>query len=132
MRKASLIRSALAGFPRAPFSLTLPPATAAAPGCRGLDRLRAALGALAIVEALGSLDRLAPQPQDESQATYAAKLDKAEARIDWRQPNVAIDRQVRAFDPVPGAETRLDSPPLKIWEAQPAPGPGAPGGPAMV
>ncbi len=116
-----------AGLDTGPALLKRPLPIGARETAASLTESLAALGALAIVEALGSLDRLAPQPQDESQATYAAKLDKAEARIDWRQPNVAIDRQVRAFDPVPGAETRLDSRPLKIWEAQPVPGQGAPG-----
>ncbi len=87
----------------------------------------AALGAQAIVEALAGLDRLEPRPQDASRATYAAKIAKDEARIDWARPAAAIDRQVRAFDPAPGAQTALDGEPLKIWRAEPAPGHGRPG-----
>lgn len=85
------------------------------------------LGAEAIVEALDRLPELAPQPQDEARATYAAKIAKAEARIDWSRRNVEIDRQVRAFNPSPGAEASLGGAALKIWKAQPVPGDGPPG-----
>jgi methionyl-tRNA formyltransferase len=87
----------------------------------------AQLGAQAVVEALASLDTLQARAQDPSRATYAAKITKADARIDWSRPATEIDRQVRAFNPIPGAETRLDAEPLKIWEAEPAHGSGAPG-----
>ncbi len=87
----------------------------------------AALGASCIVDALASLDRLDPHPQDAPLATYASKVDKAEARIDWRRSSVEIGRQIRAFNPSPGAETRVDGDPLKVWEAEPTAGHGAPG-----
>ena len=90
------------------------------------DRL-AALGAAAIVDALDRLDSLVAQPQDESLATYADKLDKAEARIDWRQPAEAIVRAVRAYNPQPGAYTSLRGEKLKIWSARVLPGRGEPG-----
>lgn len=93
----------------------------------GLTRALANLGAQALVEALGRLQDLVPKAQDATLATYAAKLDKAEARIDWRRSAREIDRQVRAFNPVPGAETTLQGQSLKIWEALPVPGSGAPG-----
>jgi methionyl-tRNA formyltransferase len=92
-----------------------------------LTEALAALGARAIVEALGRLESLVPQPQDAARATYAAKIEKAEAGIDWAQPAEAIDRQVRAFDPAPGAETRLDGEALKVWKAEPMDRAGAPG-----
>ncbi len=84
------------------------------------DRL-ARLGAEALLETLRRLQAgsLTPEPQDDSQATYAAKIDKAEARIDWQQPAAAIDRQVRAFNPWPVAFTRLDGDNLRIWQARP-------------
>jgi len=81
----------------------------------------------AIVDALASLDSLHPHPQDPTQATYAAKLVKAESRIDWTMPSAGIDRQVRAFNPVPGAEAILGGESLKVWEAAPAEGAGKPG-----
>ena len=85
------------------------------------------LGAECIIAALASLEQLVAQPQDDALATYAAKVSKPEARIDWSHSAQEIDRQVRAFNPSPGAETRLAGEPLKIWEAQPCPGRGAPG-----
>jgi methionyl-tRNA formyltransferase len=87
----------------------------------------AALGAALIVEALSNLSALVPRAQDESRATYAAKVAKPEARIDWALSAAAIDRQVRAFNPAPGAETRLAGEPLKIWESEPVEGCGRPG-----
>ncbi|MFZ5573582.1 MAG: methionyl-tRNA formyltransferase [Pseudomonadota bacterium] len=90
------------------------------------DKL-AGVGARAIVEALARLDTLAPVAQDDAQATYAAKLDKEEARLDWSRPAAELARAVRAFNPVPGAWTLVDGAPLKIWAAAPVPGQGAPG-----
>ena len=66
------------------------------------DRL-AALGGRLIVRALEGPAQ--PSPQDETRATYAAKIDKREAQIDWREPAGTIERKVRAFNPVPGAAT---------------------------
>jgi methionyl-tRNA formyltransferase len=87
----------------------------------------AVLGSQAIVEALAALERLQPRVQDHQLATYAAKVAKAEARIDWRQPNTLIDRQVRAFNPAPGAEARLHGQAIKVWRASPCAGDGLPG-----
>ena len=85
------------------------------------------LGARAIVEALDRLGDLVPRAQDASLATYAPKIANAEARIDWRLPNLAIDRLVRAFDPSPGAETSLEGERLKLWAVQPVEGSGPSG-----
>jgi methionyl-tRNA formyltransferase len=84
------------------------------------DRL-ATLGADAVLEAL---DRLAagdlqPRAQPADGATYAGKLRKEEALIDWTRSAVEIDRQVRAFNPWPVAETRWNGQQLRIWEAKP-------------
>jgi methionyl-tRNA formyltransferase len=84
----------------------------------------AELGARAIVEALASLDALPRAPQDSGHATHAPKISRDEARIDWGRPAEEIDRQVRAFNPVPGAECRLGEHVVKIWEAQPVEGRG--------
>jgi methionyl-tRNA formyltransferase len=75
-------------------------------------------GARAIVAALRDDSALVPEAQDEAQATYAAKLSKEEAKLDWRRPALDVERAVRAFNPVPGAWTLLDGAPLKIWSAQ--------------
>jgi len=87
----------------------------------------AALGAEAVVEALENLASLPPSAQDASRATYAAKVGKSEAAIDWRRSAEEIDRQVRAFEPATGATARLDGELLKIWAAEPVPGHGEPG-----
>jgi methionyl-tRNA formyltransferase len=83
------------------------------------DRL-AALGAQALLAALpGILDgSLQPAPQDDNLACYATKLDKEEARIDWTRPAAEIERQVRAFNPWPVAQTALAGETLRIWSAQ--------------
>jgi methionyl-tRNA formyltransferase len=85
------------------------------------------LGSEAVVEALGHLDSLVPQPQDPAGATYAAKIGKSEAALDWRQDAVVLHRQVRAFNPFPGAETHLDGQPLRVWESEPIEANGDPG-----
>lgn len=85
------------------------------------DRL-ALLGAAAIVEAVAGWagGQLQPTPQPGTGMTYAAKIRKEEARIDWAQPAVVIDRQVRAFNPWPVAETRLDGEQVRVWLAETA------------
>lgn len=82
------------------------------------DRL-AVLGAGMIVEALGALEvgALVAQPQPEDGVTYAAKISKSEAAIDWRRPAVEIERSVRAFDPFPGAVTSMRGTSVKVWRA---------------
>jgi methionyl-tRNA formyltransferase len=88
----------------------------------------ALLGAQAIVEALDRIDSLVAREQDAALASYAAKIDKAEAAIDWSRPATEIDRQVRAFNPAPGAETTLKGIRFKIWEAEPMESPRLPPG----
>jgi len=85
------------------------------------------VGAQAVVEALARLDELVPKPQDERHATYAAKVSKSDAAIDWTRAAEEVERQVRAFNPSPGAEAVVRGVPLKVWEADAAPGSGAPG-----
>jgi methionyl-tRNA formyltransferase len=80
------------------------------------DKLARA-GAASIIEALARLDELTPQAQDDALATYAAKLTKQEARLDWSRPAVELARAIRAYNPVPGAHTVLDGQIVKIWRA---------------
>jgi methionyl-tRNA formyltransferase len=68
------------------------------------------------------------RPQDDTLATYADKLVKAEARIDWTRAAADLDRQVRALNPWPVCEARLDDQALRIWEAEPLPGRDVPPG----
>ena len=83
------------------------------------DRL-AEIGATAILETLEKLDsdQLTPVKQDDSLATYAHKLDKKEAVIDWQNSATEIERTIRAFNPWPVAFTYLNDKPLRIWQAQ--------------
>ena len=98
----------------------------------GLHDELAALGAEAMAEVLAWLDGaaagdLAPRLQPRSGATYARKVDKSEARIDWSQPAAHIERTVRAFDPVPGAFFETGGRRIRILYAELAEGAGAPG-----
>jgi len=91
------------------------------------DRL-ATIGASAILEALNGYasGTLRPVPQSAEGVTYAAKIDKAEALIDWSKDALEIERHVRAFNPWPVAETRLDGEQLRIFEAMAEEGETAP------
>jgi methionyl-tRNA formyltransferase len=82
------------------------------------DRL-ADLGARFMVEALelAACGGLRPVPQPAEGVTYAHKIEKAEAVIDWRQPAAVIARRVRAFDPFPGAQSSLSGEIIKLWSA---------------
>lgn len=85
----------------------------------------AKLGAEAIVEALSKLaaeghDAFEPRVQSEVGVTYAEKLSKDEAILDWSEPAELLERRIRAFTPVPGAKVHLDGfdEPVKIWSAE--------------
>lgn len=92
----------------------------------GLHDKLAALGARLIVRALA--ERPAARPQDDTHATYAARIGKGDSEIDWRRSAAELERQVRAFSPSPGAQTQLGPAVIKIWRAHVEPGlSGAPG-----
>jgi methionyl-tRNA formyltransferase len=78
------------------------------------------LGAAALLEAIDGLDAgsITARTQPAEGVTYAAKIEKAEARIDWNHSAVHIDRQIRAFNPWPMAETRLGDEPLRVLRAR--------------
>ncbi|UTH75487.1 methionyl-tRNA formyltransferase [Chromobacterium sp. IIBBL 290-4] len=90
------------------------------------DKL-AACGAAAIVETLGRLDAIAPQKQPEEGVTYAHKLSKAEAEVNWNLPAEEVARAIRAYNPAPGAFTTLNGEPLKLWLASAEAGAAEPG-----
>lgn len=75
------------------------------------------LGALALLEALAllALDAATEEPQDDTQATYAGKVERAHTRIEWAQPAIVADRMIRAFDPRPGAHTTLRGQEVKLF-----------------
>ncbi len=90
------------------------------------DRL-ATLGATAITDALARLETLTAVPQSADGVTYAAKIDKAEARIDWHQSAETLDRQIRGLSPFPGAWCLFEGERLKLLDSQIAAGHGTPG-----
>ena len=92
------------------------------------DRL-AELGAKLMAQALDELEAgvVKAIPQSAEGVTYAAKLDRREARVDWREGAVTVNRQVRALNPSPGADARVRGMELKIWRCATAAGQGYPG-----
>ena len=90
------------------------------------DRL-SAMGANLIVEALGHLDSLTPEPQPENGVTNAQKIDKAEARIDWSWRAREVDCHIRGLSPFPGAWTQHDGQRIKILASRLGQGCGTPG-----
>jgi methionyl-tRNA formyltransferase len=92
------------------------------------DKL-AALGATMIVDALRKLEagNLPATPQPEEGVTYAAKISKDEAKLDFGLPAVDLWRKVRAFNPFPGAQGTVNGTAVKIWQADLAEGSGSPG-----
>ena len=77
------------------------------------DRL-SVIGASAIVDALAALDQLVPEPQSETGVTYAAKIDKSEAAINWSRSATEIDRLIRGLSPFPGAWFEMNGKRVKI------------------
>ncbi|VXB52394.1 methionyl-tRNA formyltransferase [Massilia sp. 9I] len=92
------------------------------------DKL-AALGGRMIVEALRKMEagQLEAVPQPEEGVTYAAKISKEEAKLDFGLPAELLWRRVRAFNPFPGAQGLVDGVTVKVWNAELAPGSGTPG-----
>jgi methionyl-tRNA formyltransferase len=90
------------------------------------DRL-SAIGAAAINEALDRLETLTPEVQPTVGVTYAAKIDKAEARVDFGRPAVEVDRLIRGLSPFPGAWVEVAGERLKLLRSHLAPGQGAAG-----
>ncbi|MCL2524476.1 MAG: methionyl-tRNA formyltransferase [Betaproteobacteria bacterium] len=115
-----------AGLDTGPLLLCEALAIAAEETAATLHDKLAALGAHLIVDALGRLP-LPPTAQPAAGVTYAHKIDKAEAAIDWSRPAIEIDRQIRAFNPFPGAQARFAGQPVKLWRAVPVAGQGEAG-----
>jgi methionyl-tRNA formyltransferase len=92
------------------------------------DRL-ALLGAKMTVELLRTLQSVtvAATPQPVEGVSYARKIDKSEALLDWRKSCASLDREIRAFNPVPGARTSTDGFEVKVWRAHILAGSGEPG-----
>ncbi|MHA6263151.1 methionyl-tRNA formyltransferase [Arenibacterium sp. CAU 1754] len=90
------------------------------------DRL-SQMGARLIVQALAQLGDLTPQSQPEEGVTYAAKIDKSEARIDWARPAAEVDRHIRGLSPFPGAWCEINGERVKLLASRLADGQGTPG-----
>ncbi len=90
------------------------------------DRL-SQMGARLILEALAQTETLTPQAQPDDGVTYAAKIDKSEARIDWTRPAVQVDRLIRGLSPFPGAWCEMAGERVKLLRARLADGQGQPG-----
>lgn len=90
------------------------------------DRL-STMGARLILDALARLPDLHGEPQAETGVTYAAKIDKAEARLDWSRPADQVLRQINGLSPFPGAFTEIAGERIKLLRASAAAGSGRPG-----
>ena len=85
------------------------------------------IGAGLIVDALARIGDLRADPQSEQGVSYAAKIDKTEARVDWRCPAIEVDRLIRGLSPVPGAWCEVAGERVKLLRSRVAGGQGAPG-----
>jgi len=85
------------------------------------------MGAKLIVDALAELPNLKATPQPEDGVTYAAKIDKAEAPVDWARPATEVSQLIRGLSPFPGAWCEVDGERVKLLGAQVAKGEGEPG-----
>ena len=90
------------------------------------DRL-SKMGSGLIVEALNRLPELTPEAQPEEGVTYAEKIDKGEAQIDWSRPAAEVDRKIRGLSPFPGAWCEIEGQRVKLLASRLAEGQGAPG-----
>lgn len=109
-----------AGLDTGPIVATYPEPISATDTTGTLHDRLARLGATAIVTALDRLqagERLGGNPQPQQGVTYADKIRREEAQIDWLEPADVIARRIRAFDPFPVATLQLGGEPLKVWRA---------------
>lgn len=91
------------------------------------DRLAEIGGELLGAQLQNTLAGVAGERQDDALATYASKLEKSEADLDWNRPAPELLRQINAFNPWPVAQTTFKDQTLRIWRAEVMPGQGAPG-----
>jgi len=118
-----------AGLDTGPMLLAEEVAIGAAESAGALQARLAVLGGELIVRALADIadGRLDATPQPEDGVSYAAKIGKAEATIDWHAPAAAIERKLRAFDPAPGARSVLAGEAITCWRGVVRAGSGTPG-----
>jgi len=118
-----------AGLDTGPMLLAEEVAIGAAESAGALQARLAVLGGELIVRVLADIadGRLDATPQAEDGVSYAAKIGKAEATIDWHAPAAAIERKLRAFDPAPGARSVLAGEAITCWRGVVRAGSGTPG-----
>ncbi len=87
----------------------------------------AVLGASLMVQALARIETLVPEQQDDALATYAPKISKAEAKLDFSKPAEVLEREIRAFAPFPGSWLEMDGERIKLLRAECVDGEGVPG-----
>lgn len=118
-----------AGLDAGPVLHTLQTEVAADETGGELTERLAELGAAALIEALTLIDggEANPVPQDHAQATFAPKVNRQTARLDWSRDAASVARVIRAFDPEPGAWCLLDGAEVKLFGARAANGSGEPG-----
>ncbi|MFC4256427.1 methionyl-tRNA formyltransferase [Altererythrobacter xixiisoli] len=92
-----------------------------------LHEVLADMGAKLMVDTLADVNHLRPEPQEEREANYAAKIDKGETRLDWHKPAELLERETRAFAPFPGSWFELDGERIKLLRAHVIGVNGAPG-----
>ena len=107
-----------AGLDTGPILLTKPYAILPTDNSQTLHDKLAVIGAEALVETLDQLSELTPKAQDNAQATYAHKITKEEARLDWSKPATELAALVRAFNPWPVAFTEWEGQALRVFEAE--------------
>jgi methionyl-tRNA formyltransferase len=111
-----------AGLDTGPMLLTETLAIASDDTSARLTERLADLGGRLLVRALQAPGDLHPEPQPAQGITYAHKIAKQEATLDWNRSALELERQVRAFDPFPVAQAQLDATALRIWRAVPMAG----------
>ncbi len=116
-----------AGLDTGPMLLKEVVPIAAGDNATSLHDKLAAVGARLMVDGLRRFDQLIPVVQPTEGVTYATKIDKTEALLDFRRPAVELARRIRAFDPFPGATAVLDGTTIKLWCAEPSELSGRPG-----
>ncbi|MCF6233101.1 MAG: methionyl-tRNA formyltransferase [Rhodobacteraceae bacterium] len=107
-----------AGLDTGPVLLQVTTPIGAGETTGGLHDRLSIIGAALIVEALENLDGLTPKVQPELGVTYASKIDKDEAKIDWTRPAQDIDRQIRGLSPFPGAWCMINDQRVKLLGSQ--------------
>ena len=116
-----------AGLDTGPVLLRMPVPIGAEDTVQDMQDVLSQAGAALITDALDQLPDLVAEPQSEQGVTYAAKINKSEARIDWTRPASEVDRRIRGLSPFPGAWCLIAGQRVKLLRSRLAEGQGTPG-----